>query len=101
MDGVQLPQSWVNGLLAALFAACGVIMRLYKKQIDTTQKQVVALEHRVAEFVPREEVVALIAATETRMDVRHQENTANFRELRTRFDQLNDTLLRAATTGKS
>lgn len=94
MEPLQVSQSWVNYLLGALMAACGVIVRIYKNKVDRLEKSQAVVR---ANYVTREQLAAALSSLEARVDSRHAENTANFRELRMRLDQLNDSLLRAAT----
>jgi hypothetical protein len=110
MEPVALPQSIADYVFGGLVAILMWVVRGYATDV----------KHIKANYMTREEIMNAVAASQegtaklfashqaatlqsfqalqASVDSRHHENTANFRELRTRLDQLNDTLLRVVVT---
>lgn len=93
----NVPTNWINYIFASVVAALLWFVR----------GSVSDVKHIKSNYVTREEVTAAIAAHQAATaksfeelrdatDSRHTENTANFRELRMRLDNSNDTLLKIA-----
>lgn len=101
MEPVAVPTNWLSYIFGGLVAALMWVVRGYASDV----------KHIKANYMTREEVTAAIAAQQrataemfathqTNTDERHKENTANFRELRVRLDNLNGTLLQNALKDK-